>query len=245
MPVNDMSELERKAAKAAYDRAYRAKNAEKLKARMADYIASGAKAVADAKYRASHKEELAAYKKVWHAENSERLSLVKKERYAAADPEVRREQKRAYHKANATAICAKVKRWVDQNYDRKRVADAAYYVLNSEAIRSRVNQWRVENPERKAANDKAWAQNNPLKVKLNVARRHKRVRQATPKWASRQELDDVYLEATHMQLCVDHIIPLKHKLVCGLHVAANLQLLTRSENAKKSNKFDPETYDAS
>jgi hypothetical protein len=69
---------------------------------------------------------------------------------------------------------------------------------------------------------------------------------ATPIWltaihkAQIQEMYDVAIAKT-MQIGikhdVDHIVPLLHDLVSGLHVPWNLQILTASENRQKSNHF--------
>ena len=36
---------------------------------------------------------------------------------------------------------------------------------------------------------------------------------------------------------VDHIIPINHPLICGLHVETNLQVLPAAENSRKGNRL--------
>ena len=70
---------------------------------------------------------------------------------------------------------------------------------------------------------------------------------ATPPWLTddhRGEIKAIYSAANRREAetgiphHVDHIIPLKHPDVCGLHVHWNLRVLTATENLSKSNSFD-------
>ncbi len=99
--------------------------------------------------------------------------------------------------------------------------------------------WTEANPER----TKEWKKENRLKVRLSVRKYCARRREAQPVWADVSAIEATYKEAyrlteeTGQPYEVDHIIPLRGKNVCGLHIAENLQILPKVENATKSNRF--------
>ena len=77
-----------------------------------------------------------------------------------------------------------------------------------------------------------------------VIARQTRIKKATPSWANLEEIKQFYVEAQHLTKEtgipheVDHIIPIKGKLVSGLHVPANLQILTEKENQTKNARYE-------
>jgi len=122
----------------------------------------------------------------------------------------------------------------------------------------RASDWYVNNKPKKQKYDeirrsekrhlyreasKRFRGNNPDKKKLDSNIRRRRHRQATPAWADSFLIKEVYhlaqirTKITGIQWHVDHIIPLKHKLVCGLHVPENLQVITERENLIKNNSW--------
>lgn len=108
---------------------------------------------------------------------------------------------------------------------------------NKVKVDSSKRNWIIKNPEkRKEASSSYTKRNKPYYAQYSSLRTRK-VQQAKPKQVDEDDLLNVYKEAEYFGLEVDHIIPITHELVCGLHVWNNLQLLTRSENAMKSNKF--------
>jgi alkylated DNA repair dioxygenase AlkB len=100
-------------------------------------------------------------------------------------------------------------------------------------------EWADKNKERvKAYVHKPYKPKDPSRLQAQKNAYKRRVKQACPSWVDQQQILEIYLEAQKQGLHVDHIVPLKHELVCGLHVPHNLQLLTKEENSSKSNKFE-------
>lgn len=66
--------------------------------------------------------------------------------------------------------------------------------------------------------------------------RRTRVQIATPAWADHRAIHEFYI-ACPLGLHVDHVLPLKGKLVSGLHVLENLQYLEPLANRQKLNRF--------
>jgi hypothetical protein len=85
-----------------------------------------------------------------------------------------------------------------------------------------------------------WHQANPTAARVHARRAHAKARGfPVPPWqsdADRTEID-AFIAACPAGLTVDHIVPLGHAEVVGLHVARNLAYLTHSENSRKGRKL--------
>lgn len=131
----------------------------------------------------------------------------------------------------ACKVCAskECKRYNEENRELSKKSDKAYYKENSERIKVRNKVWKKANRLKCTDYDKRINRQAPI---------HKNFSKDMRKL--KQELKELNKQASTVleKKCLDHIIPIKHDLVCGLNVPWNMQHLPWSDNSVKSNKFD-------
>lgn len=143
-------------------------------------------------------------------------------------------------------------KWVANNLDRKRFHGRntyhRKYAKDPEGlrvIRRRSDKgYRRRYPEKIRELKREWKRKNPDKAAAQCAHRRASKIKRTPAWADLNEIKCFYyraqemFEATGQEYEVDHIVPLRSPVVCGLHVESNLQIVTAAFNSKKSNAFN-------
>jgi len=128
-----------------------------------------------------------------------------------------------------------------------RIAVATYKAKDPEKWAQYNRDYWVGFEDEIAAKRKAYYEANkhwlmPM-FKANASRRRANLLNATPNWADLSAIRRIYEECqkvsneTGIVHEVDHDIPLISKLVCGLHCEANLKIIPKVVNRKKSNKF--------
>jgi 5-methylcytosine-specific restriction endonuclease McrA len=122
-------------------------------------------------------------------------------------------------------------------------AKQEYYGRNREAVIARA---QARDTTKVTEYKLAYKERNPDLYKELVSLRRRRFRLATPKWLSAEQKLEIRLKyrlaielsrRTGERYVVDHIVPLQGEEVCGLHVPWNLEVVTQTENLKKSNKL--------
>ena len=99
-----------------------------------------------------------------------------------------------------------------------------------------VKDYRKANTDKIKKYDKEYAKKNSHKFRRYSSERRALKLKATIYPQLREEIDLIYKNCPEGYE-VDHIIPLKNNIVCGLHVPWNLQYLTRAKNRNKKNKL--------
>lgn len=153
----------------------------------------------------------------------------------------------------ACTECARVE-WQSSNeqrasyfaeYNRRievKESKHAWYQANKDKV---INAALSRSEAQKKEYRNNWKARNKLQIRADTKARRRKHQQATPKWLSRKhrtEIRQIYqiaimmTQTTGEQYVVDHIVPLRSDIVCGLHVPWNLRVVTQEENLKKSNK---------
>ena len=166
------------------------------------------------------------YNRAWRAANREKFNAQMKQ-YNRDHPE----NWKNYYKKNKEHLNAKRKTYYHANKEEISRKYKLWYAKNKEKMRARATDWQKNNPDRSNANCRRY-----FASKLN----------ATPAWANQFFIKEIY-HLAHLRTKimgfrwhVDHIVPLRSKLVCGLHVENNLQVIPAIQNLKKHNSIWPD-----
>lgn len=156
-----------------------------------------------------------------------------------------------------------MKEWRDKNPEKVKLKNArarkktlaymkeylvVYNKINREQLDAKAHNRNIKNSARNLARTKKWALENPDKANANslstAATRRAAKQNACPRWANKKAIKAVFAERRHIQnetgirMAVDHIVPLRNKRVCGLHIEMNLRIISHEDNRHKGNYFD-------
>jgi hypothetical protein len=183
------------------------------------------------RYYLKNKDIINEKKRKYIQENIEKVQQYRKEYWAKNKEKLQEKRPRSYwkeyyltHKDNYKEYKERTKEY-QENYRKE------YYAKHKEKDNESNRRWHKENKDAAAA----------LRAKRRAAKLKR-----TPKWLTKEDYEKiksiyalaVFLnETTDNEWHVDHIIPLQGKLVSGLHVPDNLQVIPARENLIKKNKY--------
>lgn len=155
--------------------------------------------------------------------------------------------------------CIARARAVEKNPEKRSATQARYRAKNKVKIaahyqatkhlknKAKVNEAAKRYREKAKAQGKVpWHRKNPESALAICRRRQAGLKTATVSWRNDFFIREAYdlarrrTKATGFAWHVDHIVPLKHQLVCGVHWEGNLQVIPGAENVRKSNASWPE-----
>ena len=177
--------------------------------------------------------------------------------YREANPHVPAKTQAKYNEKRrelwATDPAYVAKQKAERDTDEHRARQRELYQQNKANRREISRKHRAKNADYYRAKAANHAKTNPVSYAVRSSRRRANQKNAVPSWFG--EFDEMVVqsayalarqrtEMTGIQWHVDHVVPLQHKLVCGLHCGANLAVIPASVNQRKYNSYWPDMPEA-
>jgi hypothetical protein len=165
---------------------------------------------------------------------------------AFKDKNKQKEYAHQYWLDNKASESARIKTWKVVNKEKLKQQAKEYNEKNCEKITEQKQKYYLRIKEKRAVYAKEYGKNNPHIINKASAKRKASKLDRTPSWLTDDDLwiiNEIYdLAAKRTKMHgfkwhVDHIIPLQGKLVSGLHVPANMQVISATDNHRKNNKY--------
>lgn len=189
------------------------------------------------------KAQDAARGRKWMQENRERHNARTKQ-WRQANPSAHAAHVRTSHERNPDGAKMAYKKYYAKNREKILAKDRDARIANLESFLQKERENYQRNRTSVLAKNKRWRESNPDKVAYQANKRRNAIAKRTPPWLCEAHIESMQTmfwlasmmaEATGECHHVDHIVPLRGRLVSGLNVPWNLQILTATENLKKSN----------
>ena len=167
-------------------------------------------------------------------------------RYVAKHPDRVKASQAKWSKANPKKRAEASRRYAQKYPDEIRLRQQAKRRAAPEKHVAEVIAWQQRNPDKVAVKQARYMKEHADRVNARTARRYAAKTNATPTWADQDLIEQTYTlarlltEHTGEQYQVDHEVPLRSRLVCGLHVENNLQVIPKRANQLKGNRYWPD-----
>lgn len=150
-----------------------------------------------------------------------------------------------YRAQNPDKRRANAQKWRTENKDRANELSKATYARNRDAITARARAKFAKTAGAEAARGRVYRQANKGKINKHTMARKAAYLQRTPAWLTEDDhwmIEQAYeLAALRTKMFgvawhVDHVLPLRGKMVSGLHTPYNMQVILGVENLRKGNR---------
>jgi len=179
----------------------------------------------------------------WRSANPEAYKASTDKHYSTNKERIL-ESGKEYRERNRAEILARRRERYASNPAPHKASVKRSAAKNPERVKAALERFHASNPEYKGAYNTQYYKENRTQCIALAKKREAYMKQQSKIVAGLTQAHKAEVNAMY-EFCqvfagheVDHIVPVQGKSVTGLDVPWNMQILTITENRRKSNKFD-------